>query len=133
MQKSVATLRISGDDLIPDEISSRLGCAPSKARQKAELIVGKKTGTTTVARTGMWSLYSTEREPEDLEIQIEELLANVTSDIAVWRDLVHRYRVDLFCGLFMGSKNDGLTLSPKVLVALGQRGIMLALDIYDRD
>lgn len=31
----------------------------------------------------------------------------------------------------MGSSNDGVSLSPRALLALGQRGIELALDIYD--
>ena len=31
----------------------------------------------------------------------------------------------------MGSSNDGMPLSAKVLLALGQRGIALGLDIYD--
>lgn len=40
-----------------------------------------------------------------------ELLGKVTSDIAVWREVAHTCRVDLFCGLFMGSGNDGLSVS----------------------
>ena len=78
----------------------------------------------------MWSLHSTDHEPENLDRQIVELLGKVTSEMDAWRDLVQMYRVDLFCGLFMGSENDGLTVSPSSLAALGQRGIQLALDIY---
>ncbi len=33
----------------------------------------------------------------------------------------------------MGSSNDGVSLSPRVLLALGQRGIELGLDIYDAE
>ncbi len=33
----------------------------------------------------------------------------------------------------MGSSNDGVSLSPRVLLALGERGIELGLDIYDAD
>ena len=98
VRKSVATLRIVGDDLVPEEISRRL-----------------------VVPT---------HEPGNLDMQIRELLDKVTSDLEVWRDLVHTYRVDLFCGLFMESGNDGVTLSPTSLAALGQRGIELQLDIY---
>ncbi len=72
------------------------------------------------------------REPEHLEAQIFEILDQLTGDPAIWKSLA-RFRPDLFCGLFMGSSNDGVSLSPKVLLALGKRGIELGLDIYDAD
>jgi hypothetical protein len=99
IQRSVATLRVYGDDLIPDDISRRLGCSPTSSQQKGDVILGKRTGAKRVARTGMWSLHSTDHEPENLDRQIVELLGKVTSEMDVWRDLVQMYRVDLFCGL----------------------------------
>ena len=130
MQRSAATLRIVGDDLIPAEVSRLLGCAPSIAQKKGEVLIGKKTGTKRIARTGMWRLQSMEREPENLDEQIEEILGKVTGDIETWQALTRRFRVDLFCGLFMGRGNEGLAISPGALFALGQRGIELALDVY---
>jgi hypothetical protein len=130
VQKSVATLRISGDDLVPTEISSLLGCAPTASAKKGDVIVGKKTGRERVARTGVWSLHTADQEPENLDEQIEDLLSRLTTDLAIWRNLVETYRVDLFCGLFMSSGNEGIQISPGSLIALGQRGIKLGLDIY---
>ena len=130
MQKSAATLRIAGDDLIPPEVSSLLGCVPTTAQKKGEVLVGTTTGSERIARIGMWRLQSTDRQPEDLEGQIEEILKRVTGDIGTWKALTGRFRVDLFCGLFMGSANEGLEISPSTLFALGQRGIRLALDVY---
>ena len=40
----------------------------------------------------MWSLHSTDHEPENLDRQIVELLSKVTSEMDVWRDLVQMYR-----------------------------------------
>ena len=94
------------------------------------MIVGKKTGIERIARTGIWSLHSVDREPENLDSQIEEILAKVTGDIETWQALARRYRADLFCGLFMEGGNEGLVISPASLVALGERGIELALDVY---
>ena len=128
VQKSVATLRISGDDVIPAELTKLLGHAPSAAQEKGELI--RRTGAERIARIGMWRLISAEREPEELDEQIGELLNKLTDDMEVWRDLAGKYRIDLFCGLFMGSGNEGLSVSLSSLLALGQRGIELALDIY---
>jgi Domain of unknown function (DUF4279) len=133
MHRSVATLRIQGDDLIPAEVSELLRCAPTTSHKKGDLIIGKRTGTERVARTGMWSLHSVDREPENLDGQIEEILAKLSGDIDAWRVLARRYRLDLFCGLFMEGGNEGLTISPASLIALGQRGIKLALDVYGPD
>jgi hypothetical protein len=83
-----------------------------------------------IAKTGSWRLSAGRREPEDLEAQILEILGQLTQDLSVWESL-SRYQPDLFCGLFMGNTNDGLPLSAKVLLSLGQRGIALGLDIYD--
>lgn len=127
---SVAGLRFFGDDLNPDEISTLLGAIPTDACRKGDELVGP-SGKVRVAKTGSWRLRATRREPEDLEAQIFELLDRLSPDLDVWRDLTARYKTDLFCGIFMNSSNDGLPLSPRALLALGQRGIALDLDIYD--
>jgi len=98
--------------------------------RRATLVWANELVAKRVARTGMWSLHSTDHEPENLDRQIVELLGNLTSEMDVWQDLAHMYRVDLYCGLLVGRENDGLTVSPSSLAALGQRGIQLALDIY---
>ena len=127
---SKATLRLIGDDLIPDEVSSLLGVSPTSANRKGQEIVGR-TGNVRVARTGMWRLEANKREPENLDEQIFELLSPLTADFEVWTGLGRRFEMSLFCGIFMDSYNDGLTLSPATLLALGQRGIKLDLDIYE--
>ena len=112
LRKTAATLRVIGADLVPEEISERLACAPTKSRP------------------GMWHLESTPREPGNLDVQIMEILSKVTNDLDVWQDLARAYDVNLFCGLFMDGGNEGLHVSPHSLAALGQRGIELQLDIY---
>ncbi|WP_371747736.1 DUF4279 domain-containing protein [Diaphorobacter sp. HDW4B] len=111
-------------------MSALLGAIPTSAQTKGQVIVGR-TGVARIANSGSWRLESTKREPEDLEAQVFELLDQLTLDCGVWASLGSRFRVGLFCGVFMGSFNDGLVLSPKALLALGQRSIKLELDIYD--
>ena len=41
ISRTVAGLRIGGDDLIPSEITSLLGCEPSSEQTKGEVIVRK--------------------------------------------------------------------------------------------
>jgi hypothetical protein len=130
LDHSVATLRFFGDDLIPHDISALLGASPTAACSKDQEIFAMKTGNVRIAKTGSWRLSAENREPEDLESQIFEILDQLTQDLNVWASLSH-YEPDLFCGIFMKSSNDGLSLSAKALLALGQRGIALWFDIYD--
>jgi len=126
------TLRFFGDDLLPDEISALLGAIPTASHHRGQELKGSQSGVVRIARTGSWRLSAPRREPEDLEAQIFEILDQLTGDLAIWKSLA-RFRPDLFCGLFMGSGNDGVSLSPRALLALGQRGIELGLDIYDAE
>ena len=130
LDHSVATLRFFGDELIPQNISELLGVEPTASCSKGEEIFASKSGHVRIAKTGSWRLSAKSREPEDLESQIFEILGQLTQDLSVWASLSH-YEPDLFCGIFMKSSNDGLPLSAKALLALGQRGIALGLDIYD--
>lgn len=129
---SEVALRFFGGDLIPDEVSVLLGAAPTASHHKGQELKGSRSGAVRIARTGSWRLSAPRREPEDLGAQIFEILDQLTGDLAVWQSLA-RFRPDLFCGLFMGSSNDGVSLSPRALLALGQRGIELGLDIYDAE
>ena len=133
LHKSVATLRIFGDSLAPEEVSRVLGCEPTRSEFKGQVIRGPKTGRERIAKTGSWRLETTDREPEDLDSQIAELLAKTTQDIKVWESLSNRFEIDLFCGFFMNESNEGLSISPESLAALGKRGITLSLDIYGPD
>lgn len=130
-QWSTAVLRVFGDDLDPDEISALLGCRPSSSARKGDRQVIGTAGRVRILKTGRWSLQAADSRPEDVEAQIFAILDRLTADMAVWRSLGERYQVDMFCGLFMDSGNDNLLLSSKALLALGQRGIELELDIYD--
>lgn len=129
LESSVITLRFFGDELIPEDISAALGVLPTQACRKGERIIGRHSGTIRIAKTGRWSIGTPRRAPEDLEGQIFEILDRLNDDLAVWKSL-SRFTPELFCGIFMSTGNDGLILSPKALLALGERGIVLGLDIY---
>jgi hypothetical protein len=62
--------------------------------------------------------------------QISEILGKLPQDPDVWRRLGAKYRIDLFCGVFMGSTNDGLSFPGDLLKLLCERSIALNLDIY---
>jgi hypothetical protein len=129
LHRSVVTLRISGDELDPVEITRALGCSPTHGQRKGETLTGA-SGRTRIAKFGMWRLEAADRVPEDLNGQIAELLGQLAPSLDVWRGIGAKYRMDLFCGLFMHVTNEGLALSADSLAALGERGIELGLDIY---
>ena len=133
IRRSVVALRIIGDDLVPDELTALLGTSPTRAVVKGETgkhIVGPKVGDVRIARSGMWTLEASDREPEDMNSQIHEILSRMTSDFSAWQSITKRFRVDLFCGLWLSGSESGMTLSPKSLAALGERGIELGICIY---
>jgi len=129
LNKSAATLRIFGDDLVPQEISELLGGEPTFACAKGGL-VSLASGRTRVAQSGQWHLRAADTTPENLDAQVKELFDGLTADLSVWRALSSRFDVNLFCGWFMQEGNEGVTIAPDTLLALGERGIELGLDIY---
>ena len=133
VRKSAVTLRIMGEDLIPDEITNLLGVTATRAQTKGAKIHGTKTGYVRIAKFGLWLLSASDREPEDMDGQIREILSQATSDLDIWRGIAERYNMDLFCSLFLGGGNEGMMLSPQSLIALGYRGVELGLDIYCAD
>src|SRR6478752_6540717 len=111
LSKSAASLGFYGDDLDPDQITARLGAAPTFGVAKGGTWVTWR-GVEKVAVKGSWRLKADDRQPGDLDGQIMALLAPLTTDLATWRELAARYRGRIFCGLFLDSFNEGLSLSP---------------------
>jgi hypothetical protein len=123
------SLRIIGDDLVPEEITDLLHGAPMQGYRKGDVIFNPN-GTSRVARHGRWSIQAPERHDGDLDAQIVGLLVGLTDDMQKWNKVTSRYRSDLFCGVFMGSDNDGLVFLPQTMQMIGARGLKLGLDIY---
>jgi len=130
LRTTVVTLRFFGDDLDPAEVTARLGVEPTSTTIKGD-IRPLTSGSRVASKTSSWLLKAADRSPGDLDGQIEELLARLTPDLAVWRDLSARFAGSLFCGLFMETSNDGDELGPETLAMLGSRGLSLQLDIYE--
>lgn len=132
LARAVATLRLFGDALDPAEITRLLGVEPSRAESKGQAITGR-SGHVRIAKTGRWCHELNESVPGDLDAQVQELLARGHPPIEVWRELASRFEIDLFCGWFMAEGNEGIELSPATLLALGERGIRLGIDLYAPD
>jgi len=127
-----ATLRITGDALVPDEVTSLLGGTPTHAQRKGQELRGA-SGISRTAKFGMWRLTAAETTPGDLDTQVQEILTQLTGDIAVWDRLAAQYDMDIYCGWFMKKENEGIGVSAATLRELGARSIELSLDIYSGD
>ena len=125
---SRATLRLFGDDLVPEEITALLGAEPTRSTFRGQ--VNELTRVPKVWRTGSWRLEAPDAEPANPDGQIAEILDELTPDLEVWRSLAARFKIDLFCGWFMAKGNEGVSLSTDTLRALGERGIRLEIDLY---
>src|SRR5688572_17481667 len=129
LHNTAATLRFSGDDLDPQEITSLLGCNPTVGVRKGG-VWHTTSGVAKIARSGSWRLKVKDQSPGDLNAQIAELLAALSPDLGVWKDFSRRFQADVFCGLFLRESNEGISLTPDTLTALGSRGLELDMDIY---
>ena len=132
LQRAVASIKISGETLDPILISALLGAAPSRAQSKGELL-NFQSGRTRNAKFGLWLLKASETEPGDVDAQVTELLEKLTQDISIWRAISVQFDVELFCGWFMAKSNEGIWISAKTLLALGERGIEIGVDLYGPD
>lgn len=123
------SLRVFGESLDPETITSLLGHSPTTAEKKGHKRISK-SGHESIAKRGSWRLEAPRSDEGSLESQIEWILSRLTDDLDLWKRVTEAYKVDLFCGLFLKSINRGLTLSPETLFAIGQRGIQIGFDIY---
>ena len=100
---------------------------------KGEPFSWSKQGKPRIAKSGMWRLEASEKTPGNLDEQVTEILSQLADSMDVWRSLSERYTLDLFCGIFMDSSMEGISLSAKSMLELGHRGIEIDLDIYGPD
>jgi hypothetical protein len=130
LSKSVAALRISGESLVPEEVTALLGGIPTLARVRGqEIDIG--LGRIRVAKFGQWHFEATSAQPGNLDGQIVEILGQLSDKLSVWSALARRFDIDIYCGWFMKERNEGFDLLPSTLLCLGERRIKLSVELYD--
>jgi hypothetical protein len=130
VSRSLASLQVMGDALDPDAVTARLGCQPTHSHAKGEVVARQGKVPPRTAPSGMWSLIAAETSPADVDGQVAWLLDQCTTDLEAWAWVGERYQLRLFCGWFMDHLNEGLTISATSLERLGQRGVLLDIDLY---
>lgn len=132
LRETAVSLGFFGDDLDPDEISRLLGGIPTVGVRKGG-VWRTSRGFEKVAKSGSWRIEAERSNPGDLDGQIIDIFARLSSDFTTWRNISRRFEGRLFCGLFMENTNDGLRLEAPTIAAIGDRGLALDLDIYAPD
>jgi hypothetical protein len=128
VERACVSLRFFGDSLVPEELTTMLGCQPTTARCKGDVISDPVYHR--VANTGNWILKGALAQTSNIEEQVIALLALVTSDLQVWRRLTGEFAADIFCGVFLNGCIRGFFLSPRLSQMLSERGLEINFDIY---
>ncbi len=128
------TLRVSGDKLDPEQITSILKCLPTRSHIKGSRSITTPSGNISIPKKSQWALSINSKDHEGGEIDLEEglkiLLGKLPSDAKLWRSLTTKYDVDVFCGLFLETSNRGFELSAKASKMLSHRHLTLGFDVY---
>jgi hypothetical protein len=98
-----ATLRIHGDALLFDEISSQLGVSPSHQHHKGV----KRSASAPAWRDDAWHFSPDIPGAEPLERHIQALWEVVAPHVEYLKSLKGRYKVDVFCGYHSNSDTAG--------------------------
>ena len=118
-------LCIYGKDLIPDEITSLLGCKPTHSH-----VTGDVKGPLSPPFTqGGWFLELRGDLPHDLDVMFGELLAKLPQDPNIWQGLSERYLVRVHFGVHTG-QGCSVLIGPLSIRLLALTRAELLVDIY---
>lgn len=93
VDEACVTLRFFGAHLDPDVLTQMLGCQPTTARRKGEIV-----REYWIATTGVW-FFCQARSDMLLAFQIQQLFECLSDDQGLWDDL-QQFTGELFCGLW---------------------------------
>ena len=110
VDRSTMALRIDCEASECEAVSNLVGCTSDSPKR--------------------WRVAAPDSRGADLDAQINAILARLTLDLGVWRQVSSKYRVDLFCGLFLERPNRGVTLRAETMVQLAARNLSIGFDIY---
>jgi uncharacterized protein DUF4279 len=125
-------LRLSGDQLEPSEISSRLGLHPSNASSPGQNQLRTRKRRPYWAYNGQGEI-GFQPEWTWLEDGLKFLLSNLGKKKSEVIALAHQFDGLWWCGHFQASFDGGPKLSPQLLSELGSYEIPLSIDNYFSD
>ena len=126
------TLAIYGDDLDPDAVSARLGCAPTSSFRKGDRRAPHRElpNPRPPAMFGAWFLEARGEPPFLADDLVATVLGRLPADEAFWAALRRDYKVELRCGVHWWGWHRGFELSPATVRLIAAIGAPLMYDIY---
>ena len=109
-------------------VTMRIGCGADECEE-----VSRSLSYSGSEMRKRWRLSAQDSAGADLDQQVSWILSQLTSNLAVWKSLSSKYKIDVFCGLFLDRPNRGVTLSADTMRKLAERGIGIGFDIYAPD
>lgn len=128
--KNYGFLRIAGDRLVPDEITSALGCSPTSQFKRGDNIAISEEHPPIIAESGVWEIALPATDQDDLcnalqlEDQIRSLLSRMSSKKSTWKKLRSSFEIDLFVDIDLDLAHE-FELSRRLIKDLASRGIRL--------
>lgn len=131
LRRACVSLAIHGDHLVPDELTSLLGCQPDVGVRKDETY-STSSGGTREARSGLWISRGCYREPPCIDKQIADLLNGLPGEHTLWTRLTTDFDCYINVGVWFmeDSWTGGFGLQAQTLRMLGERGLKVDFDMY---
>jgi len=129
------SIEIHADDLVPDEVTSLLGVAPTRVQEKGKPWVTPNGKNVRMGKFGRWSLElePSAAEENDVPEAAKLLLSRVSDDPAIWKALASYVKIRLSVAVSLESFNQGIWMDPALLRCLADREMQLDIDIYAGD
>ena len=132
----VATLHVSGDSLDPDQVANLFRVSPTESERKGLPRV-RPDGSVEehVSSSGRWSLGVGDVGSGTLNVNeaVEALLAMLPEDPATWAAVGALGTMHVGVNWALNAANGELWLEPRLLAFLGERGVGLYIEVYQRD
>jgi hypothetical protein len=122
-----ASLGIWGEELRPDEITSRLELKPTRTHIRGE---GKSSRNQLVWKDSYWSFdcpIAAEHNPVE---HLEWLLDLLEPRAAILKEISARFRVEIWCGFSSENGQGGFTMVASTLKRIANLEIPMTLDLY---
>lgn len=119
-------LAIYGEELIPNEITSLLGCQPTHSHRRGDRM---RDGSQPF-KVGAWLIEERGEPPDTAEVLTRRILQRVQSDPDAWKEISQRFAIQLRYGLHMNGWNKGLELPADLVATIAQLYASLEFDIY---
>jgi hypothetical protein len=122
-----ASLGIWGEELRPDEITSRLDLKPTRIHIRGER---KSSRVPLLWKESYWSLdcpINGESDPSD---HLRWLLDVLEPKSAMLKEISARFRVEIWCGFSSESGQGGFKLDANTLQRIANLDVPMTVDLY---